>query len=39
MGLPRSDDWTQWNAGEMMAGVKYLQRERPVPGDLLEPSS
>ena len=28
-GLPRSDDWTAWNAGEMTAVVKYLQSRRP----------
>jgi hypothetical protein len=24
-GLPASDDWTAWDAGEMRAAVEYLQ--------------
>ena len=31
-GLPETDDWTAWNAGEMTAAVKYLQGLRPGPG-------
>ncbi len=31
-GLPRNDDWTAWNAGEMTAAVKYLQSLRPLSG-------
>ena len=27
-GLPQSNDWTAWNAGEMRAAVTFLERER-----------
>ena len=26
-GLPRSNDWTAWNAGEMRAAVQHLQHK------------
>ncbi|MCY4638646.1 MAG: hypothetical protein OXG04_29785 [Acidobacteria bacterium] len=26
-GLPESNDWTTWNASEMRAAVKHLQRK------------
>ena len=27
-GLPQSDDWTAWDAGQMRAAVDYLERKR-----------
>ena len=27
-GLPQSNDWTAWNAGEMRAAIEHLQRKR-----------
>ncbi len=27
-GLPASDDWNTWDAGEMQAAVDYLRRKR-----------
>ena len=27
-GLPQSKDWTAWNAGEMRAAVRHLQRKQ-----------
>ena len=30
-GLPASDDWTTWNAGEMQAAVDYLRCKRGLP--------
>ena len=27
-GLPRSDDWTAWSAGEMQAAIQYLESRR-----------
>ena len=27
-GLPDSDEWTAWDAGEMRAAVEYLERLR-----------
>ena len=30
-GLPASDDWTSWNAGEMERAVDYLHGRRASP--------
>ena len=27
-GLPESDDWTRWDAGQMRSAVEYLERLR-----------
>ena len=27
-GLPESDDWTTWDAGQMRAAVEYLEHRR-----------
>ncbi len=27
-GLPRSDDWTAWDAEELRAAVEYLEQKR-----------
>ena len=30
-GLPKSDDWTAWDADEMRHAVEYLRRNRGLP--------